>query len=285
VLNPKVELLSRSPTIKFGIYKEKVKSKIVIFGLVLNRNLVHSPALRFLYLTLAATKNKMINQIESITSKLAKVRELDLKFQEFGANEHKYYVNPGDSSSAIINFEKEHNVTLPEDYKLFLLKLGNGGKVYKNLEFPKNAAGPGYGIYPLGVGLDEICPTAAQSLSKKVFFDSEMSKNVWESKALKSYDSQPFEIRDKRYNEMYSGIMIIGHNGCSSYNGIILNGKDAGKIVYLTYEMEYMPQLAKEANFLDWYENWLDGIINERLATANTFYSSLWQKFKTQLSF
>ena len=38
VLNPKVVLLSRSPTIKFGIYKEKGKSKIFIFGLVTNRN-------------------------------------------------------------------------------------------------------------------------------------------------------------------------------------------------------------------------------------------------------
>ena len=226
----------------------------------------------------------MINQIESIISKLAKARELDLKFQEFGAKEHKYFVNPRDSSSAILNFEKEHHVSLPDDYKLFLMKVGNGGKIYKNLEFPKNAAGPGYGIYPLGVGIDEICPKAAQSLSKKIFFDSEMSKNLWKSKALKSFDSHPVELRDKRYNEMYSGIMIIGHNGCSSYNGIILNGKDAGKVIYLSYENEIMPQLAKEANFLDWYENWLDRVIENRLATANTVYSSLWQKFKTKLS-
>ena len=32
VLNLKVVLLSRSPNIKFGIYKEKDKSKIFIFG-------------------------------------------------------------------------------------------------------------------------------------------------------------------------------------------------------------------------------------------------------------
>lgn len=51
MLNPKVVLLSRSPNIKFGIYKEKDKSKIFIFGLVTNRNdsAFNCPTISYIY--------------------------------------------------------------------------------------------------------------------------------------------------------------------------------------------------------------------------------------------
>ena len=42
----------------------------------------------------------------------------------------------------------------------------------------------------------------------------------------------------------------------------MLSGENAGKVVYMFDELEYCPQFAGEANFLDWYENWLDSIIS-----------------------
>jgi hypothetical protein len=37
----------------------------------------------------------------------------------------------------VVQFEKHHNITLPDDYRRFILQAGNGG------------AGPHYGLLPL----------------------------------------------------------------------------------------------------------------------------------------
>jgi len=51
--------------------------------------------------------------------------------------DHQYRLNPVLDEQAILTFEKRHNVRLPEDYRAFLLHVGNGG------------AGPYCGVLPL----------------------------------------------------------------------------------------------------------------------------------------
>src|SRR4051794_31428879 len=56
----------------------------------------------------------------------------------FGAGAHRYKLNPPLSVSVVQAFEERHGVTLPEDYRLFMTEIGNGG------------AGPYYGVLPFG---------------------------------------------------------------------------------------------------------------------------------------
>ena len=56
----------------------------------------------------------------------------------FGADSHNFRVNPILSEADVLAFEQGHLVTLPEDFRHFLINVGNGG------------AGPFYGVFPLG---------------------------------------------------------------------------------------------------------------------------------------
>jgi len=53
-------------------------------------------------------------------------------------NQHQIQLNPPLSDQDIQFYEKENQATLPDEYRLFLNVIGNGGK------------GPYYGLYPLG---------------------------------------------------------------------------------------------------------------------------------------
>jgi hypothetical protein len=57
----------------------------------------------------------------------------------FGADEHRFLLNPPIPEARATTFESEHNVQLPAEYRHFLTAIGNGG------------AGPFYGVFPFGL--------------------------------------------------------------------------------------------------------------------------------------
>ena len=85
---------------------------------------------------------------------------------------------------------------------------------------------------------------------------------------------------DKELARVYAGILTIGACGCAGYMGIMLSGEDTGRVVYICDEIEYCPQFAKEANFLDWYENWLDSIISGQRFDCKQAYDTPDERFE-----
>ena len=75
--------------------------------------------------------------LEELKEGLLKAREADKHLKYFGASSHKYQWNPPASLSEIEAFEQRIGTTLPEEYREFLLKAGNGG------------AGPYYGLFSI----------------------------------------------------------------------------------------------------------------------------------------
>jgi hypothetical protein len=73
-----------------------------------------------------------------IHSDLLRLRSAGAIREIFGANGHTFVVNATLSEAKISAFETQHRISLPNDYREFLLRIGNGG------------AGPYYGIFPLG---------------------------------------------------------------------------------------------------------------------------------------
>jgi hypothetical protein len=213
------------------------------------------------------------NQIDSIKIKLRLAKNTDYFFEVFGASSHKYILGNPLSSVKLDEFETKYNLNLPFCYKQFLLQIGNGGLIYDNSVVGNSGAGPDYGIFELGHPFQFIVEPKLKYLENDSFFNEHMTEEEW----IKIYDEMNENISDEEYDKLvakaYSGILNIGYSGCSGYLGIILNGKNTGRVIETYEEIEYCPRLFEEANFLDWYENWLDRIISGKQIMSNDFIS------------
>ena len=74
---------------------------------------------------------------------LAELDRRDPRRKVFGSGSHDYKLNPPLPVSVIEAFEGRHGVSLPEDYRLFITEIGDGG------------AGPYYGLLPFGKDDDD----------------------------------------------------------------------------------------------------------------------------------
>ncbi|QGK74755.1 SMI1/KNR4 family protein [Flavobacterium sp. SLB02] len=201
-----------------------------------------------------------LNQIERIKKKLLIAKNTDKDLKVFGADSHKYFLGETANSDQILKFEKDYNLELPEDYKAFLLHIGNGG-----ISYADSAAGPGYGIYPLGKNVDEfISENAKQYLKEDCKLYPEMTDHFWAdlNKNIEEDEDISDEAFEEELGKIFSGLLPVGTQGCTYYHALVLNGEFKGRIVNVDIDRQ-KPYFAFESNFLDWYERWLDGIIPE----------------------
>jgi hypothetical protein len=168
--------------------------------------------------------------VERIKRKLEVLQTLDKEFIVFGSRRgHQYKLRPTLTEFEIQNFENQQNFSLPQDYRNFLLKFGNGG------------AGPGYGLYPLQKTRLRGDPTQVFPYTKPI--------QDW------------MEIESSsRYQ--YAGALEILTFGCSYYALLILTGAERGRI-WLDAEAYSIPSEnysgdKRPCDFLTWYEQWLD---------------------------
>ncbi|MFZ0599050.1 MAG: SMI1/KNR4 family protein [Flavobacterium sp.] len=203
-----------------------------------------------------------INQIERIKKKLIIAKNNDTDLQVFGAESHQYILGEPVNKDQISEFEKEYDLELPECYKAFLLRIGNGG-----ISFENSGAGPSYGIYPLGKNVDEfISENTKEYLKRDCRLHPKMTNEFWAelTKNIDDNDDISEEDFDVEFAKIFSGLLPTGTQGCSYYHALVLNGEFKGKIVNVDMDIQ-KPYFAFESNFLDWYERWLDEIIPENI--------------------
>ena len=221
------------------------------------------------------------NQIERIKKKLIFARKKDVNFQIFGAESHKYHLSKPASILEVNDFETKYNIELPKCFKSFLTEVGNGGIEYPKSIIGNSAAGPNFGIYKLNSPLiDIVADTKLRYLESRTLLNSKLVELEWEKLVKKTMSGRKNKESDEEYEEcvakIYSGILTIGYCGCSGYQGILLNGNEKGRVIYFYDELDYCPHFAEELNFLDWYENWLDEIINKN--TEPVMIKKTWWK-------
>jgi hypothetical protein len=197
-------------------------------------------------------KIETADQLGRLKKKLAQAKQIDNTLSVFGAKSHKYHVGPPASADEISAFEQQYDVTLPECYAAFVTGFGNGGVSYHN-----SAAGPFYGIYPLGTHLTDFARSAPALYNKCILYP-DMTGEYWEelTKALDNDDTY-----EQTLDTIYGGILPLGSQGCSSYHGLVLNGQYVGKVVNFDLDGG-APRFSFDDTFLDWYERWLDEIIS-----------------------
>src|SRR5688572_19502657 len=100
-------------------------------------DLTDADRLGYIQCATVATLGHRMSFSKEVLQKIEQLRSRDAAFELFGASTHRYKFNPPLQPEQVAAFEASHAVRLPEDYRDFILNVGNGG------------AGPCYGIYPL----------------------------------------------------------------------------------------------------------------------------------------
>lgn len=213
------------------------------------------------------TGTRFLNQIERIKSKFEKAKLHDVDCKVFGSTSHRYEIGEAIAYNDIKEFEEKYGVELPESYTMFLTKFGNGGSSYAG-----SAAGPFLGIYPFGYGIEEIMPYADKYFSFTPEIHAYMSDEKWETLTAPLDEMLADDAYDQVMATIYGGILPIGSQGCSYIHGLILNGPFTGRVVNIDLGGS-KPHLTYEANFLDWYERWLDEILNDTLIKSKSWFA------------
>lgn len=202
------------------------------------------------------------DQILRIKAKLKAARQADTQHKVFGADSHQYQIGAPASEDAVRAFEARYGLMLPACYRAFVTEVGNGGP-----SFSSSAAGPFYGIYPLGGSVGEVLEDPERFLNKPAIVKPDMTVDEWEAQTCRIHGEEP--ISDEEYvaetSRIYSGLLPLGSQGCSSFHALVLNGPYAGRVVNLNSE-GHRPKFAYEDTFLDWYERWLDEVVSGLLS-------------------
>jgi len=205
-----------------------------------------------------------------MAEKLSRITDSILHLQReqpqlFGAGQHKFRLNPKLPDADVIAFEKLHNIRLPDDYREFLVNVGNGG------------AGPFYGIFPLGQVEGPLGMIQWRENDGFVGMLSEpfpLMKSWNDTSAMPNHDllhrDEPeylrqMELFEKEYwsTTLANGAFPICHQGCALQILLVVTGPEAGYL-WDDRRSEYSGlkplRLAdgSQATFLRWYEEWLN---------------------------
>lgn len=185
----------------------------------------------------------LYEQVNRIKEKILLAKEKDSRFDVFGSTKHKYEWNAPISSEEVQDFENRNNITLPEGFKLFITEIGNGG------------AGPYYGIYKVATSSHD------GYLSKPCKLHPNLSNEEWgHLTSFEDDDNLTDEQYDSHYDALFQGMLRIGTQGCTYDMMLVVSGEYKGRVVYIDGDLQ-KPFFTYENNFLDWYERWLDEII------------------------
>lgn len=211
-----------------------------------------------------------------LLDKLARLREADREFRVFGSEQHRYRLGPCLTEMEIQQFEHPHQITLPEEYRDFLLHVGNGG------------AGPYYGLLPLEKSVEsEESEFLARPFPHANWWNGMTPPNWWD---VPSEQREPTQFDPRQEEEYFAdkhiqGTLCLAHEGCGYYRLLVVSGPERGYIwsderagdggvfpiphpsgsyrvegFYLVPEEPQPPRVT----FWQWYLDWLDEALQKR---------------------
>lgn len=188
--------------------------------------------------------NDLTVRLARVAAKLAAAASMPGEPVMFGASTHRFRLGPPLSENAVAAFEREHSVSLPADYRAFISRIGHGGPGRFG------GAGPYYGLHPLenwATGLWGM--PAAHTLATP--FPTEPGH---------VYDDWPTEVAPGDDDEPYTGTLALSDEGCGYMAILVVSGPARGRVTD-TYENPTGPVFTADADFLAWYERWLDAVL------------------------
>jgi hypothetical protein len=144
---------------------------------------------------------------------------------------------PPATEDEVARFEVEHGVTLPPEYRWFLLNAGNGGH-----------GPPYYGIEPL----------SDRAIEAGGFMAPERNHNGRLAEPFLAreddWSEREPEEADEEWAAREAGRLLLGTDGCAILWVLVLNGDARGEVWRLGDDTARR----SAPTFLDWYVEWLD---------------------------
>lgn len=163
----------------------------------------------------------IIEEISLLKERISRLKEKDKHFRVYGSKSHKYQFRPTLTEDEVSVFEQKYQIKLPEDYRLFLIQIGNGG------------AGPDYGLSPLEI----IHPDDAKP---NIPFRWSGDEGIKDAEFMKFYDERP-------------GVIELVSYGYET-DFLVVNGDSYG-----TIWTEYPQWLSPTGKtFIENYKDWLE---------------------------
>jgi hypothetical protein len=201
------------------------------------------------------------NQVRSSVKRLSKARSA-----LFGADAHRFILNPPLGENEVRAFEELHHISLPADYRHFVTHISNGG------------AGPYYGVFPLGQW--DGTGNKLNSWNEKDGFIGVLSepfplRDAWNdlcgqpSGDLIDTNLEEYERQLAAFEKIYwdtarvNGAFPICHLGCALRIWLVVSGDEKGHL-WLDRRADdqgLSPLTLKNrlrATFSTWYQEWLD---------------------------
>jgi SMI1 / KNR4 family (SUKH-1) len=151
---------------------------------------------------------RTMSNILHLKNKLIQLTILDTACEIFGSELHKYKLNPCLREAEIQAFEVKHHIQLPDDYRNFLLEVGNGG------------AGPGYGLMP------------TEDKNNNFISQAFTLQEAWNDLDLMIKNRSSFIVTPDAYldNKFIKGTIAIAHYGHGIFALLVILGEQRGNI-------------------------------------------------------
>jgi uncharacterized protein (TIGR02996 family) len=170
-----------------------------------------------------------------IPIKLERLRRADRSFAVFGAEEHRYQLEPCLTKDAVVSFEQRLGVQIPGEYRAFVLRVGNGG------------AGPEYGVHPLRADWD----IDGRLLDRPFPITNEQTRDIIARQRQEYYRPE--------LDYPLPGCLELADAGCGIVAVLVVVGEQRGTVWYGGDGLSPCASPdGRQANFLQWYESWLD---------------------------
>jgi len=157
----------------------------------------------------------------------------------YGVEWHRFKLDAPSPEALVAEFEERHEVALPPAYRLFVTELGDGG------------AGPGTGLPRLDTSCDAPC-RAGHLARPSPYLPGPRYPNDWEER----YEEAPGPDR-----VFLPGTLTVASHGCSLVTQLVVTGPARGRLFNVDAGASPGPYVVEDADFLAWYERWLDEAI------------------------
>ncbi|GAA1233056.1 hypothetical protein GCM10009665_24200 [Kitasatospora nipponensis] len=191
----------------------------------------------------------------------------------FGFLGHRFSLDEPLTSAEMAGLERQIGVTLPEEYRDFLLQVGAGG------------AGPAYGVFPVrrlqgrwrweGDGAELADLSRLADPFPRQGPDPELVRALWEQhpqeedfEEIEDFDDAVEAWEERWEPVMFSpdrtvGAIVISHLGCAARQWLIVSGLEAGRIWSddRADDRDLVPLTDEHGapmTFARWYLNWLE---------------------------